>query len=181
MELQEWRIKVAEQVFLVRVYEESFCDGNFWMQSDYACKPLEVACSSSSVSADCCPSSSAAMIARKQKEENGRLDVRTIRNNDPTGDGVTGLVAEKISEGIGRLERRTEHTTGAFIGSVSKVILDIADRGKERSGAVNFQMKETEGQNHKLGNNRGQRSNSWLGRGGNGPINDENGPNFIQG
>ncbi|GAB4837205.1 hypothetical protein Ancab_002111, partial [Ancistrocladus abbreviatus] len=160
------QFKVAKQVFLVQVYEESFCDGNFWMQSDNAHKPIEVACSSSSVSADCCPSSNATMkdgrlqtpmTARNQKEEEVRMDVRMIRNDDPTGDRVTGLDAAKSSEGIGQLQSRIEHTTWAFMGSVSKVNIDIADKGEERSRAVYFQMTETKGQNQELGNNGGPR------------------------
>ncbi|GAB4840940.1 hypothetical protein Ancab_021700 [Ancistrocladus abbreviatus] len=74
-------------------------------KSDYARKPLEVACSSSSIAANCCPSSSAAMkdgriqtamIAQNQKEDEDRMEVGTIRNDDPTGDSVTGRFSEKI-------------------------------------------------------------------------------------
>ncbi|GAB4840939.1 hypothetical protein Ancab_021699 [Ancistrocladus abbreviatus] len=57
----------------------------------------------------------------------------------------------------------------------------IADSGKERSGVAYFQPMKTEGQNQEIGNSSGQRSNSWPRRGGNGPTNYENGPNFVVG
>ncbi|GAB4860921.1 hypothetical protein Ancab_036082 [Ancistrocladus abbreviatus] len=140
--------------------------------------------------ADCCPSSSAAMkngriqtamTTRNKKEDGDRMEVEMIMDDDPTRDRVTGRFAEKISEGLGWLQSRTEHTIGAFMGSVYKVNPAIADRGKERSGAAYFQTTEIEGQNQEIGNSRGQRSNSWPGKGGNGPTNYENGPNFAVG
>ncbi|GAB4843165.1 hypothetical protein Ancab_013140 [Ancistrocladus abbreviatus] len=81
------QIKVVEHVFSVRVSEESFFDGNFWMQSDYAHKPQELVYSSSLVSVDFFPISSvivkdrrfqASMDALGKEENKGWTGMMTL-------------------------------------------------------------------------------------------------------
>ncbi|GAB4843161.1 hypothetical protein Ancab_013136 [Ancistrocladus abbreviatus] len=90
------------------------------------------------------------------KEENeGWMDDRMDRNDDSTGAGATGLVAEKNSEVIGRLDGGSRYIARTLMENVSKAISDYFDRGKEGSRAAKIQNVETEREGHWFGNEAG--------------------------